>query len=112
MNEVETIDWNRWEVDEPPSRFADRVMEVVTSGGLDELPVSPVRRTSSAPKVALLVAAALAVASAAALAAVGYRSMSRSREAPREEPGRAPAGPAPLATDAAATATATVERAP
>jgi hypothetical protein len=73
MTEDVDIEWEAWASDDPPSEFADQVMDAVTG-------VRPVRRSpwvsrerASFKRVAVLVAAATAVVSFALLAAVRHR---------------------------------------
>ncbi len=73
MTEDVDIEWEAWASDDPPSDFADEMMDAVTG-------VRPVRRLpwasrerTSVKRVAALVAAAMAVVSFGLLAAVRHR---------------------------------------
>ena len=69
MNAETTIDWECWEVEQPPAGFVDRVMEAAQS---DSRASSTVRRsTRSARWMGMLAAAAVAAGSLTVLAMFG-----------------------------------------
>ena len=73
MNAETTIDWECWEVEQPPAGFVDRVMDAVET---DSRASSAVRRsTRSARRMGMLAAAAVAAGSLTVLAVIGRNAL-------------------------------------
>jgi len=103
MNSETTIDWECWEVEEPPADFAERVMGAVLA---ETRPSAMVRRSKRPARwTGILAATAVAAGSFSVLAMIAERALrhpppSETRQAPSEG---APGSASALAVTAAST---------